>query len=106
MLFRSDLDPITQKLLARGARLTELLKQPQYSPLKVEEQVAVIYAGVRGYLDELPLGDVTRFEQAYLSEIRAKGKDILDAIRAEQALTADIEEKLKAFLSGFVKTFA
>jgi F-type H+/Na+-transporting ATPase subunit alpha len=104
--FASDLDPITQKLLARGARLTELLKQPQYSPLKVEEQVAVIYAGVRGYLDELPLGDVTRFEQAYLSEIRAKGKDILDAIGAEQALTADIEEKLKAFLSGFVKTFA
>ncbi|WP_028466109.1 F0F1 ATP synthase subunit alpha [Nisaea denitrificans] len=104
--FASDLDPITQKLLARGARLTELLKQPQYSPLTVEEQVAVIYAGVRGYLDELPLGDVTRFEQAYLSEIRAKGKDILDAIRTEQALTADIEEKLKAFLSGFVKTFA
>jgi len=104
--FASDLDPITQKLLARGARLTELLKQPQYSPLTVEEQVAVIYAGVRGYLDELPLGDVTRFEQAYLSEIRAKGKDILDAIRSEQALTADIEEKLKAFLSGFVKTFA
>ncbi|WP_193172243.1 F0F1 ATP synthase subunit alpha [Nisaea nitritireducens] len=104
--FASDLDPITQKLLARGARLTELLKQPQYSPLTVEEQVAVIYAGVRGYLDELPLGDVTRFEQAYLSEVRAKGKDILDAIRAEQALTADIEEKLKTFLSGFVKTFA
>ncbi|WP_323797758.1 F0F1 ATP synthase subunit alpha [Nisaea sp.] len=104
--FASDLDPITQKLLARGARLTELLKQPQYSPLTVEEQVAVIYAGVRGYLDELPLGDVTRFEQAYLSEVRAKGKDILDAIRTEQALTADIEEKLKAFLSGFVKTFA
>ncbi|MEO9900220.1 F0F1 ATP synthase subunit alpha [Nisaea sp.] len=104
--FASDLDPITQKLLARGARLTELLKQPQYSPLTVEEQVAVIYAGVRGYLDELPLGDVTRFEQAYLSEIRAKGKDILEAIRSEQALTADIEEKLKAFLSGFVKTFA
>ncbi|MEP3115893.1 F0F1 ATP synthase subunit alpha [Nisaea sp.] len=104
--FASDLDPITQKLLARGARLTELLKQPQYSPLTVEEQVAVIYAGVRGYLDELPLGDVTRFEQAYLSEIRAKGKDILDAIRSEQALTADIEEKLKAFLSSFVKTFA
>ncbi|MEQ8335006.1 F0F1 ATP synthase subunit alpha [Nisaea sp.] len=104
--FASDLDPITQKLLARGARLTELLKQPQYSPLTVEEQVAVIYAGVRGYLDELPLGDVTRFEQAYLSDIRAKGKDILDAIRTEQALTADIEEKLKAFLSSFVKTFA
>lgn len=104
--FASDLDPITQKLLARGSRLTELLKQPQYSPLKVEEQVAVIFAGVRGYLDELPLGDVTRFEQAYLSEIRAKGQDILDAIRAEQALTADIEEKLKTFLSSFVKTFA
>ncbi len=104
--FASDLDPITQKLLARGARLTELLKQPQYSPLTVEEQVAVIYAGVRGYLDELPLGDVTRFEQAYLSEVRAKGKDILEAIRSEQALTADIEEKLKAFLSSFVKTFA
>jgi F-type H+-transporting ATPase subunit alpha len=104
--FASDLDPITQKLLARGARLTELLKQPQYSPLKVEEQVAVIFAGVRGYLDELPLADVTRFEQAYLSEIRAKGTEILDAIRTEKALTADIEEKLKAFLGGFVTTFA
>ncbi|UUX48075.1 F0F1 ATP synthase subunit alpha [Nisaea acidiphila] len=104
--FASDLDPVTQKLLARGSRLTELLKQPQYSPLKVEEQVAVIFAGVRGYLDNLPLGDVTRFEQAYLSEIRAKGQDILDAIRTEQALSAEIEEKLKAFLDGFAKTFA
>jgi len=104
--FASDLDPITQKLLARGSRLTELLKQPQYSPLAVEEQVAIIFAGVRGYLDELPLGDVTRFEQAYLSEIRAKGKDILETIRTEKALSSETEEKLKAFLDGFSKTFA
>ncbi|WP_420402805.1 F0F1 ATP synthase subunit alpha [Nisaea sp.] len=104
--FASDLDPITQKLLARGSRLTELLKQPQYSPLAVEEQVAIIFAGVRGYLDELPLGDVTRFEQAYLSEIRAKGKDILETIRNEKALSSESEEKLKAFLDGFAKTFA
>ena len=104
--FASDLDPATQKLLARGARLTELLKQPQYSPLKVEEQVVVIYAGVKGYLDGVPVTKVRAFEDQFLSEIRSAGADILDAIRTEKVLSADSEAKLKAFLDKFAKTFA
>lgn len=104
--FASDLDPATQKLLARGARLTELLKQPQYSPLKVEEQVVVIYAGVKGYLDGIAVNKVRAFEDQFLSEIRSAGADILDAIRNEKVLSEDSETKLKAFLDKFAKTFA
>ncbi|MFV1852796.1 MAG: F0F1 ATP synthase subunit alpha [Thalassospira sp.] len=104
--FASDLDPATQKLLARGARLTELLKQPQYSPLKVEEQVVVIYAGVKGYLDGIAVNKVRAFEDQFLSEIRSAGADILDAIRNEKVLSQDSETKLKAFLDKFAKTFA
>ncbi|MDP2699496.1 F0F1 ATP synthase subunit alpha [Thalassospira sp.] len=104
--FASDLDPATQKLLARGARLTELLKQPQYSPLKIEEQVVVIYAGVKGYLDGVALGKVRAFEAQYLSEMRTSGANILEAIRTEKAMSADTETKLKAFLDKFAKTFA
>lgn len=104
--FASDLDPATQKLLARGARLTELLKQPQYSPLKVEEQVVVIYAGVKGYLDGVAVNKVRAFEDQFLSEIRSAGADILDAIRNEKVLSEDSETKLKAFLDKFAKTFA
>ena len=104
--FGSDLDASTQRLLNRGARLTELLKQPQFSPLKVEEQVAVIFAGVNGYLDKLAVADVGRFEQGLLSHMRAAGKDILDQIRKEKALSDDLRAKLKAELDGFAKTFA
>eukprot|EP00003_Mantamonas_plastica_P031999 TRINITY_DN8532_c0_g1_i1.p1 TRINITY_DN8532_c0_g1~~TRINITY_DN8532_c0_g1_i1.p1 ORF type:complete len:511 (-),score=96.25 TRINITY_DN8532_c0_g1_i1:2841-4373(-) len=104
--FASDLDPATQKLLARGARLTELLKQPQYSPLKVEEQVVVIYAGVKGYLDGVAVNKVRAFEDQFLSDIRSAGADILDAIRTEKVLSDDSETKLKAFLDKFAKTFA
>ena len=104
--FASDLDASTQRLLARGARLTELLKQPQYSPLKIEEQVAVIFAGVNGFLDGIDVGDVTRFERLFLDEIRSKGDDILDAIRSEKEVSDETEGKLKALLEGFVKTFA
>jgi len=104
--FASDLDPATQQLLARGARLTEVLKQPQYSPLPVEEQVVVIFAGVNGYLDSIAVKDVTRFEAQYVSEIRAKGEDILQAIRDEQKLSDETDAKLKAFLDGFTKSFA
>ncbi|HEX2115550.1 MAG TPA: F0F1 ATP synthase subunit alpha [Alphaproteobacteria bacterium] len=104
--FASDLDASTQKLLARGARLTELLKQPQYSPMPVEEQVVSIFAGVRGYLDGLDVGKIGRFEQSLLSEIKAKHKDILDSIRAERELKPATEEKLKNVLDQFVKTFA
>ncbi|HEX7007038.1 MAG TPA: F0F1 ATP synthase subunit alpha [Alphaproteobacteria bacterium] len=104
--FASDLDAATQRLLARGARLTQLLKQDQYHPLPVEEQVVSIFAGVRGFLDPIPVNDVSRFEQQLLDEVRAKGRDILDAIRAEGDLTPDIEKKLLAFIEGYAKRFA
>ncbi len=104
--FASDLDASTQKLLNRGARLTQLLKQPQFKPYPVEEQVAVIYAGTRGYLDVVPADQVSRYEQALLDNMRANGADILDAIRTQKDLTADIEAKLKAFLDRFGKSFS
>lgn len=104
--FASDLDAATQKLLARGARLTELLKQPQYSPLSVEEQVCVIFAGVRGYLDNTPINSITKFETEFLRALRGSGADILSAIRTEQALSEATENKLKSFLENFLKSFA
>ncbi|BCH64220.1 ATP synthase subunit alpha [Agrobacterium vitis] len=104
--FGSDLDAATQRLLNRGARLTELLKQPQFSPLKVEEQVVVIFAGVNGYLDKLAVSDVGRFEHGVLSYLRTEGKDILDAIRTEKAISDDVKGKLKAALDAFAKSFA
>jgi F-type H+/Na+-transporting ATPase subunit alpha len=104
--FASDLDPATQKLLARGARLTELLKQPQFAPMATEEEVVSIFAGVKGYLDKLDVRDVGRFEKAYLSELKAKAPDILTAIANDKQISAQTEEKLKAFLDAFSKTFA
>ena len=104
--FGSDLDAATQRLLNRGARLTELLKQPQFSPLKTEEQVAVIYAGVKGYLDKLAVSQVGKFEQGLLAHMRSEGKEVLDAIRTEQKLTDEIEDKLKAQIDAYAKTFA
>ena len=104
--FGSDLDASTQKLLARGERLTELLKQPQYSPLKVEEQVAVIYAGTRGYLDGIATADVGRYETELLARLHGKHQDILDTIRTSKELKADTEAKLKEALEAFTKSFA
>ncbi|MCG5239298.1 F0F1 ATP synthase subunit alpha [Azospirillum doebereinerae] len=104
--FASDLDASTQRLLARGARLTELLKQGQFQPLPVEEQVVSIFSGVKGYLDAIKVEDVNRFEAKFLSEIRAKGADILAAIRTDKQITSATEEKLKAFLDSFSKVFA
>ena len=104
--FASDLDASTQRLLARGARLTEVLKQGQFVPSPVEEQVVSIYSGVRGYLDRIEVDDVTRFEQAMLDEVRDKHADVLAAIRTEGDLSEDTETKLKSFLDGFVKSFA
>jgi F-type H+-transporting ATPase subunit alpha len=104
--FSSDLDPATQKLLARGARLTETLKQPQYQPMPVEEQVVVIFTGVRGYLDNIEVDDVTRFEHAFLTEIRAKGGEILNSIRTQGEISDETEAKLRGFLDNFSKTFA
>ncbi len=104
--FASDLDASTQKLLARGARLTQLLKQPQYSPLTVEEQVAVIYAGTRGYLDEIDLADVGAYEQRLLETLRSSGQEILAKIGEEKKLTDEIESQLKTFLEDVTKGFA
>ncbi|MGE5539550.1 MAG: F0F1 ATP synthase subunit alpha [Gemmatimonas sp.] len=103
--FSSDLDASTQRLLARGARLTELLKQPQYSPMPVEEQVVVIYAGVRGYLDKVEVRDIGRFEQGLLATTRDKHPGILDAIRTEKDLSSATEEKLKAALADYASKF-
>jgi len=102
--FGSDLDAATQKLLARGARLTELLKQPQFSPLKMEEQVAVIFAGTRGYLDGIPVSAVGKFEQGLLAGLRAE-KSIFEATSKEKALSSDTEKKLVDFLDKFTKSF-
>ena len=104
--FGSDLDAATQRLLNRGQRLTELLKQHQYAPLPAEEQVAVIFAGVKGYLDGIAVSDVTRFAESLLSEIRVKGQEILETIREEKAISDATEEKLKSFMDSFSKTFA
>jgi len=104
--FGSDLDAATQRLLNRGARLTELLKQPQFSPLKTEEQVAVIFAGVNGYLDKVAVKQVGRFEQGLLGYMRSEGKDVLETIRKEKALSDDTKSNLKAAVDTFAKTFA
>ena len=104
--FGSDLDASTQRLLARGARLTELLKQGQYSPLAIEEQVVVIFAGVRGYLDSIEVEQIGRFEQEFLGEIRSGGGDILDAIRSKGEMSEDNEKKLASMLDDFTKKFA
>jgi len=103
--FASDLDPATQRLLARGERLTELLKQGQYAPLPVEEQVVSIFAGVRGYLDQVDVGDVTRFEQGLLSDIKANGSDILKKIRDEQELSEATDKELVSFVESYAKKF-
>jgi F-type H+-transporting ATPase subunit alpha len=103
--FASDLDPATQRLLARGARLTELLKQPQFAPMAVEEQVVSIYSGTRGYLDKVDVAQVTRFEQAMLNDLRARKGPLLAAIREKRELTPDTEKELAAFLDDFSRTF-
>ena len=104
--FGSDLDASTQKLLARGARLTELLKQPQYSPLTMEEQVVSVYAGTRGYLDGVAVSDIGRFESELLARIKASNPGLLEGIRTKKDLTAELETELKSVLEAFVKTFA
>jgi F-type H+-transporting ATPase subunit alpha len=104
--FASDLDPATQKLLARGSRLTELLKQPQYQPMPVEEQVVSIFAGVRGYLDQIEVGQVTKFEQGLLSTMRSKHGDVLKEIREKRELSAELDKKLAGILDSFAKSFA
>ncbi|HEY4775948.1 MAG TPA: F0F1 ATP synthase subunit alpha [Xanthobacteraceae bacterium] len=104
--FGSDLDAVTQRLLNRGARLTELLKQPQFSPLKMEEQVCVIYAGVGGYLDRLPVDKVREFESGLLTLLRSNYADILTAIRDSRDLDDATAASLKDVVDGYVRTFA
>ena len=104
--FASDLDPATQKLLARGARLTELLKQPQFKPVPVEEQVVAIFAGTRGYLDGIDLNRVGAFESQLLAQIHVREPGILEAIRRDREIKADTEKKLTAFVDEFAKSFA
>ncbi|MCB1480530.1 MAG: F0F1 ATP synthase subunit alpha, partial [Rhodobiaceae bacterium] len=104
--FGSDLDAATQKLLNRGARLTELLKQAQFSPLKVEEQVAVIFAGVEGYLDQLDVSKVGAFEVGLLAHLRDKHAKLLDTIRAEKQLSDELRAELKSAVDAFAKSFA
>ncbi len=99
--FASDLDPATQKLLARGARLTQLLKQPQYSPLTMAEQVVVIFAGTKGYLDNVEVADVSDYEHKLLDDIRANGTNVLDAITAKEKIDDAIEADMRAFLEKF-----
>ena len=104
--FGSDLDVTTQRLLARGARLPELLKQAQFSPLKMEEQVAVIYAGVNGYLDALPVAKIRDFENGLLNLLRSKHAEILDDVRKTSDLTDATAGKLKSVVDGYAKSFA
>ena len=103
--FGSDLDPTTQKLLNRGARLTELLKQPQFAPLKMEEQVCVIYAGVNGYLDNMKVSEIRPFEEKLLNQMRTKNKDLLDNIRDTTALSDEDADKLKKVVEDVAKGF-
>ena len=104
--FGSDLDATTQRLLARGARLTELLKQPQFSPLKMEEQVVTIYAGVNGYLDAIPVNRVRAFEDGLLVLMRTQHQGLLDTIRDSKDLDDATAGKLKAAVDAYAKTFA
>jgi F-type H+-transporting ATPase subunit alpha len=110
--FGSDLDATTQRQLNRGARLTQLLKQPQYSPLSMEEQVVVIYSGTRGYLDKVAVDQVGRFETEFLRFIHAEHKQLLEDIRKEKDISKNgakggkIEDAIKAALDTFSKTFS
>src|SRR5437016_2308523 len=103
--FASDLDASTQRLLARGSRLTEILKQPQFSPVPVEEQVVSIFAGTRGYLDTIAVADVGRFESSMLRELRSTHPELLQSIRTEQEISPTAEKALSEYLDSFVKNF-
>ena len=103
--FASDLDQSTRNLLERGRRLTEILKQPQYSPLKVEEQVVVVFAGVKGFLDQIEINKITMFEDLLLSELRSKEKQIIESITKDQAISETLEKKISDFLQSLSKKF-
>merc|ERR1712228_591107 len=102
--FGSDLDAATQQLLNRGVRLTELLKRGQYVPMAIEDQVAVIYAGVRGHLDSIEPSKITAFEEAYLKVLKASHQDVLDTITAEKVVSPATDAKLKEVVTTFLST--
>jgi F-type H+-transporting ATPase subunit alpha len=104
--FASDLDASTQQLLARGARLTEVLKQGQFTPYPMEEQVVSLFSGVEGFLDGIEINEVVRFEQLLMASIREKGADILSIIRDEKAISDDTSGKLKQFIGDFAESFS
>src|SRR5210317_441636 len=104
--FASDMDASTRQLLKRGERLTELLKQGQFSPLKVEEQVVVIYAGVNGYLDKIETSAVGEFEKSLLQKLNTKGSKILDSIRKDKSISDETDQALKDVLDQLVKNFS
>ena len=103
--FASDLDASTRQLLARGERLTELLKQPQYSPLSVEEQVCVIYSGVKGYLDKISINQIGDFEKALLQTLSSKGSSIITSITKDKALTEKSEKDLQKIIEDLLSSF-
>ena len=104
--FASDMDASTRQLLSRGERLTELLKQAQYSPMEVEEQVAVIFAGVKGYLDKIPTQKIGEFEKSLLQKLNTKGSKILDSIRKDKSISDETDQALKDVLDQLVKNFS
>merc|ERR1711970_775682 len=104
--FGSDMDAATQQLLRRGVRLTELLKQTQYTPMDIAEQVTSIYTGVRGHLDTIDVADITEFEGAFLKHVKANHGALLDAIRKEGQLSASSEEQLKKISVDFVASYS
>lgn len=103
--FGSDLDAATQQLLNRGVRLTELLKQGQYVPMAIEEQVTVIYAGVKGHLDKLDPSQITKFEREFLKHIRANQQELLKTIREEGQISPSTDEKMKELVTSFLAGF-
>lgn len=103
--FGSDLDKSTQQLLRRGARMLELLKQGQYQPMVVEEQVVSIFAGVKGYTDDVPLGEVARYEAEFIELMRSRHADVLDTVAGEKTLSDETTEKLNTILKEFSASF-
>lgn len=103
--FGSDLDAATQQLLSRGVRLTELLKQGQYVPMPIEDQVAVIYTGVRGYLDKLDPAKIGQFEVEFLQLMKTSHQDLLDKIATEGQINEQVDAKLKTVVTEFMASF-
>jgi len=102
--FGSDLDAATQHLLNRGEKLTELLKQKQYVPMIAEEQVCILYAGVRGFLDKVQTSEIGKFEKLFLDHLKSKHPHIIEAVKAEKALSDKTNSELKAILEEFIPT--